>query len=117
MGLDFLVVICMFMLSTDEKDPVLFSGTLRMNLDPFKEHSDEKLWEALEHAHLKEYVKGLALGVDHEISEGGSNLRYTARSSAEHLDSPCQYLAQCGYSTDVVISLFFFFSLGPRSFL
>lgn len=30
------------------QDPVLFSGTLRFNLDPFDEHNDEKLWDALE---------------------------------------------------------------------
>lgn len=35
------------------QDPVLFSGTLRFNLDPFDEHNDEKLWDALEQV-LKE---------------------------------------------------------------
>lgn len=39
------------------QDPVLFSGTLRMNLDPFDNHSDEQVWKALEHAHLKSFVK------------------------------------------------------------
>lgn len=29
------------------QDPVLFSGTLRRNLDPFSEFPDEVLWEAL----------------------------------------------------------------------
>lgn len=41
------------------QDPVLFSGTLRLNLDPFVRYSDEQVWRALEHAHLKEFVKGL----------------------------------------------------------
>lgn len=40
------------------QDPVLFAGSLRINLDPFDEHSDEELWRALEHAHLKPFVKG-----------------------------------------------------------
>lgn len=56
------------------QDPVLFSGTLRMNLDPFDKYSDEDIWRALEHAHLKHFVKGLSAGLNHEITEGGENL-------------------------------------------
>ncbi|CAG8465353.1 5760_t:CDS:10, partial [Scutellospora calospora] len=36
------------------QDPVLFSGTLRSNLDSFDEHDDEELWNALRRAHLIE---------------------------------------------------------------
>ena len=54
---------------------MLFSGTLRQNLDPFDQYSDDQVWTALEHSHLKTFVKGLAAGLQHEISEGGSNLR------------------------------------------
>ncbi|RZC38992.1 multidrug resistance-associated protein 1 [Asbolus verrucosus] len=39
------------------QDAVLFSGSLRMNLDPFDKHTDEEVWRALEHAHLKSFVK------------------------------------------------------------
>ncbi|XP_053672165.1 multidrug resistance-associated protein 1 [Anopheles nili] len=56
------------------QDPVLFSGTLRINLDPFDTHSDEEIWKALEHAHLKSFVKGLTAGINHEVTEGGENL-------------------------------------------
>lgn len=30
------------------QDPVLFSGTLRRNLDPFNEFTDKAIWEVLE---------------------------------------------------------------------
>ncbi|XP_072760188.1 multidrug resistance-associated protein 1 isoform X7 [Anoplolepis gracilipes] len=56
------------------QDPVLFSGTLRMNLDPFDGHTDEEIWRALEHAHLKSFVKNLPNGLSHEVTEGGENL-------------------------------------------
>ncbi|XP_042906948.1 multidrug resistance-associated protein 1 isoform X2 [Parasteatoda tepidariorum] len=56
------------------QDPVLFSGTLRMNLDPFDWYNDAQLWESLEHAHLKSFVSGLEDGLNHEIVEGGENL-------------------------------------------
>merc|ERR1739838_434793 len=56
------------------QDPVLFSGSLRMNLDPFKRHTDEELWHGLEFAHLKEYVSNLPEKLEFMCSEGGENL-------------------------------------------
>ncbi|XP_053473518.1 multidrug resistance-associated protein 1-like [Ictalurus furcatus] len=56
------------------QDPVLFSGSLRMNLDPFDGYSDDEVWKALELAHLKTFVSGLQEKLNHECSEGGENL-------------------------------------------
>ena len=56
------------------QDPVLFSGTLRTNLDPFDLKSDDELWTSLELAHLKTFVSGLDQGLDYKVSEGGDNL-------------------------------------------
>lgn len=36
------------------QDPVLFSGTLRSNLDPFQRHSDNELYNALKQVSLSQ---------------------------------------------------------------
>uniref|UniRef100_A0A8D0CYJ5 ABC-type glutathione-S-conjugate transporter n=1 Tax=Sander lucioperca TaxID=283035 RepID=A0A8D0CYJ5_SANLU len=56
------------------QDPVLFSGSLRMNLDPFDTCSEADLWKALELAHLSSFVSALPQKLDHECCEGGENL-------------------------------------------
>jgi len=56
------------------QDPVLFSGTIRRNLDPFEEHHDDRLWEALKQSHLHGFVSGLKESLQHEVVEGGENL-------------------------------------------
>ncbi|CAH1793465.1 unnamed protein product [Owenia fusiformis] len=56
------------------QEPVLFSGSLRMNLDPTDIRGDDEIWDALEHAHLKEFVVSLPDKLMHPCSEGGENL-------------------------------------------
>ncbi|XP_010213934.1 PREDICTED: canalicular multispecific organic anion transporter 2 isoform X3 [Tinamus guttatus] len=63
------------------QDPVLFSGTLRMNLDPFNKYSDEEIWKALELSHLKRFVSSQPSTLDYECSEGGENLSVGQRQS------------------------------------
>jgi ABC-type multidrug transport system fused ATPase/permease subunit len=55
------------------QEPVLFSGTLRENLDPFSKYSDAALWDALTKVELKQVVDELPAGLSHGVSEGGSN--------------------------------------------
>merc|ERR1719285_589597 len=56
------------------QDPVLFSSSLRMNLDPFNSFKDAELWAALEKAHLATFVSGTEEGLEHPVAEGGDNL-------------------------------------------
>ncbi|KAG4044660.1 ABC transporter C family member 8, partial [Phytophthora cactorum] len=56
------------------QDPMLFSGSLRMNLDPFAEKSDAELWEVLRKVHLADTVSSWGKGLDYEVAEKGENL-------------------------------------------
>uniref|UniRef100_A0A8C0QZW1 ATP binding cassette subfamily C member 9 n=1 Tax=Canis lupus dingo TaxID=286419 RepID=A0A8C0QZW1_CANLU len=55
------------------QDPILFSGSIRFNLDPECKCTDDRLWEALEIAQLKNMVKSLPGGLDAIVTEGGEN--------------------------------------------
>ena len=54
---------------------MLFSGSLRSNLDPFNRYDDASIWKALECAHLKTSIEGLVAELDYEAGEGGGNFR------------------------------------------
>lgn len=55
------------------QDPVLYSGTIRTNLDPVNEHKDIELWQALEKAHLKDQIEKQDLKLEAPVTEGGEN--------------------------------------------
>ncbi|CAK4132204.1 unnamed protein product [Aphanomyces euteiches] len=52
------------------QDPVLFSGSLRFNLDPSNTCTDDELWTALKQVHLADFVGSL----EFEVSEKGGNV-------------------------------------------
>ncbi|XP_077406386.1 ATP-binding cassette sub-family C member 3 isoform X2 [Vanacampus margaritifer] len=56
------------------QEPVLFSGSLRMNLDPFEKYTDDEVWKALQHSHLHKFVSNQPAKLEMECSEGGENL-------------------------------------------
>jgi len=56
------------------QDPVLFSGSLRINIDPFSQFQDHEIWSVLEQVQLKDYIAENPQGLSLHISEGGSNL-------------------------------------------
>ncbi|XP_067128897.1 ATP-binding cassette sub-family C member 4-like [Centruroides vittatus] len=55
------------------QDPILFTGPLRRNIDPFNEYSEEILWQAIEEVQLKEVIGKLPGGLDAHLAEGGRN--------------------------------------------
>ncbi|XP_044753851.1 multidrug resistance-associated protein 1-like isoform X2 [Coccinella septempunctata] len=55
------------------QDAVLFSGTLRLNLDPYNKYTDSEIWQTLEHAHLKSFIQTFPDGLECSVSEGGEN--------------------------------------------
>ncbi|KAJ2589109.1 hypothetical protein H4R99_007579 [Coemansia sp. RSA 1722] len=77
------------------RDPVLFNGSIRFNLDPFNEYPDDLVWDALTRVHLVEdrssssggsgsssgssnnqleQMPGIFNSLDDEITESGQNL-------------------------------------------
>ena len=56
------------------QDPVVFSGTVRYNLDPFNEYADSDLWQALDKVQLKKQVDNFDGKLEAKLSESGGNL-------------------------------------------
>ncbi|XP_070832533.1 ATP-binding cassette sub-family C member 4-like [Chaetodon trifascialis] len=54
------------------QDPVLFTGTVRKNLDPFSQHTDEDLWNALQEVQMKAVVEDLPNKMETVLTESGS---------------------------------------------
>jgi ATP-binding cassette subfamily C (CFTR/MRP) protein 1 len=55
------------------QSPVLFSNTLRYNLDPFKHYTDQQLWNVLEDVQLKTKIEKLEDKLNIQIAEYGNN--------------------------------------------
>lgn len=60
-------------LSIIPQDPTLFDGTIRSNLDPTSQYSDEEIWEALRKCQLSDIVKLLPLRLESPVLENGEN--------------------------------------------
>ncbi|VAI70510.1 unnamed protein product [Triticum turgidum subsp. durum] len=55
------------------QDPTLFQGTVRYNLDPLGQFSDQQIWEVLDKCQLLEAVQEKKQGLDSLVAEDGSN--------------------------------------------
>jgi len=60
-------------ISVIPQDSVLFTGSIRFNLDPFEEKTEEELWEVIKMAKLHDLVNELEHGLESEVEEGGAN--------------------------------------------
>jgi ABC-type multidrug transport system fused ATPase/permease subunit len=60
-------------LSVIPQIPILFAGTLRYNLDPFEQYTNEQCLSALESVQLKHIVSNNPAGLDQLVAESGSN--------------------------------------------
>jgi ABC-type multidrug transport system fused ATPase/permease subunit len=55
------------------QEAVMFSASVRFNLDPFAEFTDEELWAVLEKVHMKDVIGALSKKLDEMVEEGGEN--------------------------------------------
>ena len=55
------------------QDPVMFSASVRFNLDPFGEYTDAQVWSVLESIDLRNHVLSLPGKLDEDVAEGGDN--------------------------------------------
>ncbi|KAI3830551.1 hypothetical protein MKW98_030714 [Papaver atlanticum] len=60
-------------LSIIPQDPTMFEGTVRSNLDPLEEYTDEQIWEALDKCQLGEEVRKKEGKLDASVIENGEN--------------------------------------------
>ena len=57
-----------------KQEPILFTASLRYNLDPFDMYTDKNLWDVLDAVQLKETVKNMSDTLGTHIQMNGSNL-------------------------------------------
>ncbi|XP_024965275.1 ABC transporter C family member 3-like, partial [Cynara cardunculus var. scolymus] len=55
------------------QDPTMFEGTIRSNLDPLEEYTDDKIWQALDKCQLGDEVRKKEGKLDSSVTENGEN--------------------------------------------
>eukprot|EP00929_Paragymnodinium_shiwhaense_P053587 TRINITY_DN26835_c0_g2_i1.p1 TRINITY_DN26835_c0_g2~~TRINITY_DN26835_c0_g2_i1.p1 ORF type:complete len:1687 (+),score=385.59 TRINITY_DN26835_c0_g2_i1:83-5143(+) len=61
------------------QDAIVFSGTVRSNLDPFDEYKDERIWQALRSVQLESFVEKSGAGLLMTVKADGENMSFGQR--------------------------------------
>lgn len=86
----------------------MFSETVRFNLDPFKEHSDENILEVLESINMKNTILNLPNKLDEKVAEGGDNFSAGQRQVALPQPTTCIILSfnYCSFWYRFVVAVY-----------
>ena len=79
------------------QDPVMFSASVRFNLDPFQDFSVDEIWAVLQDVNMKSHIESLPNKLEEMVSEGGDNFSAGQRQVrfvfivmlSHRLQSPC----------------------------
>jgi ATP-binding cassette subfamily C (CFTR/MRP) protein 1 len=66
------------------QDPVMFSDTVRFNVDPFDEFSDAEIWDVLRDVNMHDHVSSLPNKLLEMVAEGGDNFSAGQRQVSSH---------------------------------
>ncbi|KAJ8327311.1 hypothetical protein, variant [Batrachochytrium dendrobatidis JEL423] len=61
------------------QEPVMLTGTIRSNLDPFQQCTDEEIWKALKNVHLGDKIQEMPAKLDTPIIENGKTFNLSER--------------------------------------
>ena len=84
----------------------MFSSTVRFNLDPFDERTDEQVWEVLRSVSMFDHVQSLPNKLQELVAEGGDNFSAGQRQ-VDELSLCCLFIAfvYFAHSLDCLVDL------------
>jgi ABC-type multidrug transport system fused ATPase/permease subunit len=68
----------------------IFRGSIRFNIDPFRQYPDERIWAAIQCAQLLPTVRRLTKGLDHVLTDDGNNFSHGQKQLLSLARAVCQ---------------------------